>query len=436
MYKSLPGFREFYPEQCYLKNHIFKVWKQSARVFGFEEFDAPVLEPLEIFIEKSGEEIVTQLFSFQDKGGREVTLRPELTPLLARMAAAKAHALPKPIKWFNIGEHFRYERPQKGRLRSFYQLNCDILGEPGPKADAECIALLVHSLNAFGLTDKDYCIRLSDRNLWIYFLNEYKIYEQKSIDALLSIIDKVERLPEEKVLKELEPILKDKTNVFWNHLQAFIKISSVEALEAFFENATEGSNLHNRISTWKQLLDYLRGYGLEEYLKIDLKIVRGLAYYTGFVFEAFQITGKTRSLAGGGRYDSLIKKLGSVDLPAVGFAMGDVTLNNLLSEKGLLPNYINRPDIYIAYEEEALLIKAALKDVQKLRQAGHSVIYSLKNNLPFNKQLKQASQIGTGILLSYEKNSLSEGYIKLKDYSKNKNEFIKKEDLINYITSY
>ena len=172
MFETLPGFRDFPPEQCAQRNHFFQVCRTIARAYDFKEFDAPILEPLDLYVEKSGQEIIGQLFHFEDKGERKVALRPEMTPSLARMVAAKAHSLPKPIKWFNLGEHFRYERPQKGRGRSFYQFNADLLGESDTRSDAELISLLVAILETLGLTQNDFRIRLSDRSTWIFFLDQ------------------------------------------------------------------------------------------------------------------------------------------------------------------------------------------------------------------------------------------------------------------------
>ena len=186
-FQSLPGFREFYPEDCAARNGLFNAWRGAARRHGFAEYDAPVLEPLELFTEKSGEEIRTQLFEFEDKGGRKVALRPEMTPSLARLVAAQAGSLRKPVKWFSIGECFRYEKPQKGRLRSFYQFNADILGEAGPGADAECIALLVESLKACGLDEGEFEIRISDRKLWFLYLASKGLSEEQAIAALAII---------------------------------------------------------------------------------------------------------------------------------------------------------------------------------------------------------------------------------------------------------
>ena len=192
MIESLPGFREFYPERCAVRNYIFETWRRTAKRFGFLEYDAPLLEPLELYVEKSGEEITEQLFTFVDRGGREVALRPEMTPSLARLVGKRGQSLKRPIKWFSVSQNFRYEKPQKGRLRSHYQLNADILGEPGPTADAELMALCIQQLTELGLKPEDVWIRLSDRVLWVAFLSSFG-FEERQIAELLGIIDKRER---------------------------------------------------------------------------------------------------------------------------------------------------------------------------------------------------------------------------------------------------
>ena len=203
MFDTLPGFREFPPDECAQRNHLFRVFRTVARAYDFLEYDVPILEPLDLYLEKSGEEIANQLFHYEDKGGRKVALRPELTPTLARMVAARANSLPKPVKWFNIGEHFRYERPQKGRGRSFYQFNADLIGEPGIDADAELIALLCSIFETFGLGYQDVVIRLSDRMTWVLFLDQLKITDEAR-PATLDAIDKSERRKPEQTIESLE----------------------------------------------------------------------------------------------------------------------------------------------------------------------------------------------------------------------------------------
>ena len=421
MFKSLPGFRDFYPEDCSIRNHIFNVWRKSAKIFGFQEYDAPQLEPLELFTQKSGKEIVSQLFNFKDQGGRTVALRPEMTPSLARLVGAKASAMCKPVKWFNIGEHFRYERPQKGRLRSFYQLNCDILGEPSSAADAEAIGLLIQSLTGFGLTEKEFCVRLSDRNLWKYFLEGWHL-EPKQIEAALSIIDKLEKESEEKIKDKLQPIFADKTDSFFKEATNLAHFKSIDELKAFFDNQSLSesaqANISQRLEDWNLLLNTLEHLNLSQFIKIDLSVVRGLAYYTGFVFEAFQTVGKGRALGGGGRYDNLVKKFGGPELSAVGFAMGDVTLRNLLADLKLLSSYADVP-LFFAIIDHNHTLKEALSDITKVRNLGYRTEYALKPT-NFGKQIKLAGQLKAKYALIYGQSEIEAGIVKVKDLDQGK----------------
>lgn len=420
MFKSLPGFREFYPEDCALRNHLFKQWRSAALSFSFAEYDAPLLEPLELFTEKSGDEIVEQLFNFEDKGGRHVSLRPEMTPSLARLIGARAGSLKRPIKWFSIGEQFRYERQQKGRLRSFYQFNADIFGEEGPAADAEIIALAVLSAEGFGLSPNDIKVRLSDRDLWVLVLRLAGVVEDE-VPAVLNIADKLERMPEEKLNTALTEAL-TQSEVQAAHLleqiQTFAALNSLEGIQAYFAGCSTNDaaikvELDERLIAWEQLLKRLDALGVSEYVTVDPGIVRGLAYYTGFVFEVFQADGSGRAIAGGGRYDHLVKKLGGPDMPAVGFAMGDVTLRLLLEEKNCLPPIIQAPDVYMIAAGE-VPSAAALADATALRRRGIAVDY-LFREAGFSKQLKQASQSGARLALLYGETELNAGQVKVRD---------------------
>ncbi len=416
MFQTLPGFREFYPEDCAIRNHIFRQWRHAASRFGFSEFDGPVLEPLELFTQKSGEEIVSQLFDFKDRGGRHVAMRPEMTPTLARLVGSKAASLRRPIKWFCIGENFRYERPQKGRLRSFYQFNADLLGEAGPGADAEIIALAIGALTSFGLAPGDFVVRLSDRTLWLHYLAAYGIVDDRAL-AVLSIVDKIEREAPEKIIEKLQAYFGDGAAAFVGKIHTLVALRSLDGLREFFlghDCAPEiRAKLEARLGDWAELLGRLTAMGLGDFVRIDFGVVRGLAYYTGFVFELFQTVGTARALAGGGRYDNLVKKLGGPDLPAVGFGMGDVTLRDLLEEKGLVPPYVDKPDVFVviggAQEREA-----ALADVSRLRQAGLRVEYALKE-ANFGKQFKQADQTGARFALVYGSEELAANAVKVRD---------------------
>ncbi|MGB1127363.1 MAG: histidine--tRNA ligase [Opitutales bacterium] len=417
-FETLPGFREFYPEACRQRNFIFAHWRKVARAYNFSEYDAPVLEPLELYIEKSGEEIVGQLFNFQDRGGRAVALRPEMTPSLARLIGAKANSLKRPIKWFNIGEHYRYERPQKGRLRAFYQFNVDIFGEPGPAADAELVCLLVQALQSFGLTEKDFKIRLSDRDLWLLMLASEGLDDAASA-SVLSVVDKMERTDRAKTIEQLSAQFGAGAEDFLRKIERVIAIQDAKALADFMNSLPlEGERLEQaqaRLDDWTCLLDCLEAAGLAEYVEIDLGIVRGLAYYTGFVFEAFEASGEGRALAGGGRYDALVRKLGGPDMPAVGFAMGDVTLADLLEAKGLMSGYLERPD-FIAIIGGADERRAAVADAASLRAIGYQVDYPLKEQ-GFGKQFKAANQSGARFALIYGADELAKGVVKVRDLS-------------------
>lgn len=403
-FQTLPGFREFYPEDFARRNHIFRVWRQTANAFGFAEYDAPVLEPLELYKTKSGDEIEAQLFNFVDKGGREVALRPEMTPTVCRLVGAKASALKRPIKWFNIAEFYRYERAQKGRLRAFFQFNADIFGEPGPEAEIELIAQLVQCFRAFGLTHEDFHVRLSDRNLWFFYLEALGLDEAR-VRAMLSAIDKADYKAYEEKFGARSPELV-------TAIEKFLHVRSLAALEqALAEHGSE--KLTARLNDWKKLLGGIEAMGLGPFVEVDLSVVRGLAYYTGFVFEAFDRKGELRALAGGGRYDDLVQKLGGPALPAVGFAIGDVTTGLLLEQRGLMPAFVQSPDIYCVIGGEAER-RAAFGDIHALRSAGYRVDYPLKD-VAFGKQIKAAAESGAKLALIYGGDELARGVVKFRD---------------------
>ena len=418
-FQTLPGFREFYPEDLVRRNHLFRLWRQAANSFGFAEYDAPVLEPLELYTAKSGPEIEGQLFSFTDKGGRQVALRPEMTPTVCRLVGAKASALKRPIKWFSIGEFYRYERMQKGRGRCFHQLNADIFGEPGPEAEIELIALLIQCFGAFGLTEEDFHVRLSDRNLWFYYLGALGLDDAR-IRGVLGAVDRYEKYGDDafKAYAEqfggLEESLKAR-------ILGFLKINSLAAIEqAIGELAAPAGGvgapadkLQARLADWKKLLGALDAMGLARFVTVDVGVVRGLAYYTGFVFEAFDRKGELRALAGGGRYDDLVEKLGGPALPAVGFAIGDMTFGLLLERRGLTPKFVTGPDVYCVIGGEAERL-AAFRDIHALRSAGFRVEYPLKE-VAFGKQFKAAAESGAKVALIYGGDELAKGVVKLRD---------------------
>jgi histidyl-tRNA synthetase len=378
--QPLPGFRDFLPNDCALRNAIFASWREVCRRYGFVEWDGPVLEPTELYKKKSGPEIVAQLFNFTDKGDREVALRPELTPSLARVVAAHEREFRKPLKWFSIPQCFRYEKQQRGRLREHFQLNCDLIGDDSLGADAELIALAIDLLRAFGFTADHVVVRLSDRAFWTGLLQQHKVPEDRWSE-LLQAIDKSERESREKTKEKLGALA-----------------------EPVFE-VLEGGGRSEQLD---ELVAQLGQRGLADFVKVDLSIVRGLAYYTGVVFEVFDRSGKFRAIAGGGRYDNLIQQLsdGAVSLPAVGFAMGDVVLSDLIQEVAIarqrLTQSLNETrglDLFLVIAKEERRPEA-LRQLQQLRDAGWRVDYPLAP-VKVGKQFQTAEGMGARITLLY-----------------------------------
>ncbi|MBI5817488.1 MAG: histidine--tRNA ligase [Verrucomicrobia bacterium] len=376
-FQPLPGFRDFYPDDCALRNYVFGKWRDAARRYGFREYDGPPLEPLELYTVKSGDEIVGQLYNFTDKGKRAVSLRPELTPTFARMVGARQRDYKKPMKWFAIPQLFRYERQQRGRLREHFQFNADIVGEKDVAADAELVALLVDLLRSFGLTHEDFVVRVSDRRVWSGFLRGLGIAEEQH-PAVFGIVDKIER---------------DEPMVTQKKFDALgVSAGAASAILKFADTGTFEKEAPAEMATLQRFFDLMAHKGLGDFLKFDPKIVRGLAYYTGIVFEAFDKKGELRAIAGGGRYDNLLQLISGVDMPALGFGMGDVVLCELLKERNLLPKLENRLDAYVVIAKEELRPQA-LKLVRELREAGLACDYPLIG-AKVGKQFEAASAGG------------------------------------------
>ncbi|MGI8818513.1 MAG: histidine--tRNA ligase, partial [Gemmatimonadales bacterium] len=382
--KALPGFRDFYPTDLALRAHIFQTWRTVAVRYGFEEYDGPPLEPLDLYTTKSGDEIVGQLYNFTDKGDRQVALRPEMTPTLARMVAAQAGQLRKPIRWFSIPQLFRYERQQRGRLREHFQLNCDLIGEPGPLADAEIVALAIDVMRAFGLGPADVRVRLSDRRVLTSIL-EGRGVPASGMGKAFEFIDKVERLRKEQV-EELASTSEAFAPATVQDLVDISRIRGWAQLEKELGRSPEAAKVADPLRETHQSLVAM---GLGDFVEVDLTIVRGLAYYTGIVFELFDAGRTLRAICGGGRYDNLLDALGGVQMAAVGFGMGDVVLGELLKDKNLLPSDVSSIDVFIAS-----ITKEDLPEVQalahRLRDAGLRVEYVL-NRQPVGKQLNLAN---------------------------------------------
>ena len=385
---ALPGFRDFYPTELAERAHIMRVWRDVARRFAFAEYDGPPLEPLDLYTRKSGDEIVTQLYSFTDKGGREVSLRPEMTPTFARMVTARANALRKPVRWFAMPQLFRYERQQKGRLREHYQLNVDIVGEADVTADAELVAVAIEMMRGFGLTHEDVRVRVSDRRILQAYLLAAGVADTQ-LPAAFAVIDKLERQP---------PAVSDEklaASGIGEAARATILAIPTTTLDDVARRI-EGGEAAAHVADFRRFETFvqaLTGDGAQ-WLHFDLSIVRGLAYYTGIVFELFDAKGEFRAICGGGRYDTLLASLGGVDLPALGFGMGDVVLGELLRARGLLADAarLEGPDVWVGAEEyaELAMVMAAVRD---LRARGLHCEYALRQQ-SFDKQRKAARAAG------------------------------------------
>jgi histidyl-tRNA synthetase len=384
---ALPGFRDFYPEQLAVRNYLMSVWRDVARRYGFVEYDGPPLEPLELYTKKSGDEIVGQLYSFTDKGGREVALRPEMTPTLARMVAAKANAMRKPIRWFSVPQLFRYERQQKGRLREHFQLNVDIIGEASVAADAELLAVAIDVMRAVGLSSQNVRARVSDRRLLTAVLTSAGV-KKNELPAVFAAIDKTGREPRDVTLGKVgKAVGSAEARQGVERL-----LESSKDLDAIERSFADSPDVVEEVARMREYMVFLDALGVGDWIDFDLSIVRGLAYYTGKVFELFDAKGEFRAICGGGRYDDLLSTIGGVDLPALGFGMGDVVLTEILRARNLLPAPDLGTEYWVASDDESML-PDVMTVAGRLRAKARSVEYALKSQT-LARQLKTASSAG------------------------------------------
>ncbi|HCO93535.1 MAG TPA: histidine--tRNA ligase [Phycisphaerales bacterium] len=380
------GTRDFYPPDMAIHNFIVDGWKKVSLRNGFEEYDGPIFEYLKMYQIKSGDEIVEQLFSLTDRGGRDLALRPEITPTLARMVNQQINALPKPIKWFSVPRLLRAERPQKGRLREFFQWNIDIIGVNQSMADAEIIFTTVDYLRDAGLTPKDIKVRISSRKLLAAVLKSYGVPDEK-LEPLYVVLDKKAKLPPETFEQMLSEQVPDKETL--NKILEFMSIDSIPELGELIKAESDEFTAYTEIKT---VLGSLEIMGVGDYCIYDPSIVRGLAYYTGIVFEVHDAVGDLRAICGGGRYDNLLRDFGGPAISATGMGMGDCVLEILLKERGLLESKIHRRglDYFITFAEGyggGTIYKIAAE----LRSRGFSAAFSYKPKSGLSKQLKEAS---------------------------------------------
>ena len=404
---ALPGFRDFYPELFAERAYIMSVWRRVLHRYAFVEYDGPPLEPLDLYRKKSGDELVGQLYSFTDKGDREVAMRPEMTPTFARMVAARANALRKPVRWFSIPQLFRYERQQKGRLREHFQLNADIVGESGVTADAELLAVALDVMREFGLTPSEVNVRVSDRRLLQVLLGNAGV-NADDMASVYAVIDKRGREPAQVSREKLFAAAGSERKA--DAVEEVLSCADVDALSARYGNVPDAVE---HIERMRDYLRYVDALGFPGWVKLDLSVVRGLAYYTGIVFELFDTKGEFRAICGGGRYDTLLQTLGGVDLPALGFGMGDVVIGELLRANGLMPPTEQRTDYWIASDDYSLVAEV-MSVAAELRRRDKSVEYALKPQ-QLSRQLKAASAAGADSAVLLERDAFERGEVKLKD---------------------
>ncbi len=403
-FQALPGFRDFFPEDLAVRRWIESAWHRASKNAGFEEIDGPVLEALDLFTAKSGPEIANQLYAFTDKGDRQVALRPEMTPTLARMVAARGAGLPKPIKWYSVPEFYRYEKPQRGRLRAFYQWNVDVFGSDEPAADAEAIAVALDALRLLGLSPDDVVVRINDRRFVARALRELDVAESDAAEVL-GIVDKLDR--DRGAGQRLDDKLGARRGDALRELCRDYPLARAPELGA--------------------VLDATREFGVTTPLVPDFRIVRGLAYYTGSVWEIFDRGRELRSLAGGGRYDKLVGALGGPELSALGFGMGDAVLGELLAEKKLVPKSQPRVEVAVVAVTPELAGEAR-KIVAKLRARG--VAAETPYGAPkLAKALKAADAAGAARVVIVGPDEWQDGNVVVRDLASGTEQIVRAADL-------
>ena len=446
------GTRDFYPEDMRVQNHLFDVWRRACRDFNFEEYEGPTFEHLELFTEKSGQEIVTQLYNFKDKGDRNIALRPEMTPSLARMVNQKGNSLKLPLRWFSVPRLFRYEKAQRGRLREFFQLNMDIIGCDTIAGEVDLLSAIIEMLKAFGLTSSDFSIQVSSRRLLSEFLDGQGVAAEKKA-PVYAALDKRAKIGEAEFRTLLEKEGLAPANI--DSIETFFKCKDLGDLKAWFPAAPEShapaaspavsaepvsmspavapASIVPKSGLWEleKLFEYMNALGYKDFLNLDLSVVRGLAYYTGIVFEVYDKAIGLRAVAGGGRYDNLLSSLGGLPLSGVGFGMGDVVLAELLREKGLMPTGRQPLDYYlvdVSPNDSKLPNPELMILAQRLRSQGRRVGYALSGE-KMKKQMAQANDQSAKRVLFFGSDKAPTGQFEIKDLGTGEQKNASFEDL-------
>ncbi|MBN1577511.1 MAG: histidine--tRNA ligase [Chitinispirillaceae bacterium] len=417
------GTRDFYPDLMAFQEHLFASWRRTCRRYAFEAWEAPMFEHLDIYTQKSGAEIEKQLYTFEDKGGRMMALRPEMTPSLARMVAAKGTSLKRPVRWYSIARLFRYEKMQKGRLREFFQLNMDILGSSEVGADAELIAAVIDMMRDLGLTGNDFQVRISSRTLLEECFCAIGL-PKECFAPIYALLDRKNKITDEEYTAELAEIVAD--GQLRQRIHDLFSVRGLDGIAALTGATPEQAVL-------ARLFTLLEKYGMSDYVCFDINIVRGLAYYTGIVFEVFAVNKGMRAIAGGGRYDTLVELYGGPPTPAVGFAAGDVVLGDLLQERGLIPPSSPRCSVFITALDDKNFDEVA-PVARLLRNAGISCAFPFKR-ITIGKQLKQADAAGAVITLITGGDESAQGLLKLKRMRDGNETTVPRDKLLENIAS-
>lgn len=422
--QAVKGTRDFYPEDMAKRNFLANLWKQVSLRNSFVEFDGPIFEYLKMYQQKSGDEIASQLFAFEDRGGRMLAIRPEITPTLARMVNQRINTLPRPIKWFSIPRLCRAERPQKGRLREFFQWNIDIIGVDDCLADAEVIFCSVDFLMQAGLSSDDFVVRISSRRFLAAMLELFGI-EKELLDKVYGILDKKGKIPNDTFEKMLEETVADKEK-----RKKLLDLMAVNSFQQLDFLAGSDVKAKEAIEELKKLFEYLNLMGVNEFCRFDISIVRGLAYYTGIVFEIYDKSEQLRAICGGGRYDNLLSDFGGPKISATGMGMGDCVLGIVLEEKGIFKQISeNIIEYFVAFADDALQ-KEALKLTAKLRRAGAKTDFSYKGG-SLGKQLKQASLQGAVKCIILGREFTEKGEFLIKDMKTGNQEAVCANEFLN-----
>jgi len=405
MYDRLKGFRDFYPDEMTARREVIDTVEAAAARYGFREIGTPTLEATELYTDKSGDEIVDQLYNFTDQGGREVTLTPELTPTVARMVVAKSQALSKPIKWYSTRPFWRYEQVQQGRFREFYQTNVDVFGSSEPEADAEVLAFAADALTDLGLTGEDFEFRVSHRDLLGGLLDAFDA--EVDTEAAIRAVDKSDKIDDE----EYYALLTD-AGLAYHQAERFDDLLKTDDLDDLVDFA-ETDRVADAVENLQAVLDAAEDFGAREFCAVSLETARGLDYYTGVVFECFDSTGEvSRSVFGGGRYDDLIESFGGQPTPAVGVAPGHATLQLLCERAGVWPEEAPSTDYYVLSVGDTRAVAAAV--ARELRELGH-VVESDISDRSFGAQMNYADSINAETAVIVGERDLENGEVTIKN---------------------